>query len=212
MDMDRLQTLEERAARTANGFKDLETAAQEVLDSEDLVRSRDLALALLESDIHQARCVATFIIGGLAAADVGALALLRDRVSGDSDWRVQEILAKAFDRFCAETGYEAALPVIREWLGSPNANVRRAVTEGLRIWTGRPFFRDDPQVAIDLLAPLRCDESDYVRRSVGNALRDISKKHPDLVARETRQWDLTPPGVRQVHALATRLIDPHTTG
>jgi 3-methyladenine DNA glycosylase AlkD len=205
--MDRVHSIVERAARTASGFKDLEKAAEEVLQSEDLPRAKALASALLDTDSHQARCVATFVLGGLAAADTGALAVLRDRVSGDGDWRVQEILAKAFDRFCADTGYDAALPVIREWLGSPCANVRRAVTEGLRIWTGRPFFRDHPQTAIDLLAALRNDQSDYVRRSVGNALRDISKKHPDLIAREAARWDRTQPGVRQTWTLATRLID-----
>ena len=55
--------------------------------------------------------------------------------------------------------------------------MRRAVTEGLRIWTGRPYFHNHPEVAIQLLSQLRNDESEYVRKSVGNALRDISKKH-----------------------------------
>ena len=102
-------------------------------------------------------------------------------MSQDNDWRVQEILAKAFDRFCADIGYEKALPVIKEWLADSNPNVRRAVTEGLRIWTGRSYFREHPEVAIQLLSQFRNDESEYVRKSVGNALRDISKKHMDLV-------------------------------
>lgn len=60
---------------------------------------------------------------------------LKKRVSRDDDWRVQEILAKAFDRFCSDTGYEKALPVLREWLADSNPDARRIVTEGLRIWT-----------------------------------------------------------------------------
>ena len=65
---------------------------------------------------------------------------------------------------------EAALPLIKEWLNSDCANVRRAVSEGLRVWTSRPYFKDNPQIAIQLLASHREDKSEYVRKSVGNAL------------------------------------------
>ena len=41
---------------------------------------------------------------------------MRDEVSKDDNWRVQEVLAKAFDEFCKQTGYEKSLPVIDEWL------------------------------------------------------------------------------------------------
>ena len=125
-----------------------------------------------------------------AASDADALRVLKQQVSQDADWRVQEILAKAFDQFCHDIGYEAALPVIREWLSDASANTQRAVTEGLRIWTGRPYFRDHPEVAIALLSALREEDSEYLRDSVGNALRDISKKHPALVGQEVRSWDL----------------------
>ena len=86
----------------------------------------------------------------------------RDKVSRHDSWKVQEILAIAFDNHCKIIGYEAALPLIKEWLNDDCANVRRAVSEGLRVWTSRPYFKDNPQ----------------------NALRDISKKHPELITVE----------------------------
>ena len=196
----------ERARKTEHGFKDLELAADELMASHDPKASKEVALTLLRSQVHQARCVATFVLGRLAASDPDALAILREQVSEDSDWRVQEILAKAFDQFCRDTGYEAALPVIHDWLAAASPNTRRAVTEGLRIWTARPYFRDHPTIAIDLLSSLRGDESEYLRKSVGNALRDISKKHPDLIRREVSGWDLTQRGVLQVYKLATRIV------
>ena len=58
---------------------------------------------------------------------------------------MQEVLAMAFDNHCKIIGYETALPLIEEWLNSDYANVRRAVSEGLRIWTSRPYFKDNPQ-------------------------------------------------------------------
>ena len=109
--------------------------------------------------------------------------------------------------FCAVKGYEEALPVIDEWLSDPHPNVRRAVTEGLRIWTSRPYFRDHPGDAVSRLSRLRGDSSEYVRKSVGNALRDISKKHPDLVAAELETWSLETKEVSQVYRLASKLIE-----
>ena len=109
------------------------------------------------------------------------MAFMSDEVSKDENWRVQEILAKAFDEFCKKRGYEQALLTIDEWLKNGNANAKRAVSEGLRIWTSRPYFKDNPDEAIWRLASLKDDASEYLRKSVGNALKDISKKFPNLV-------------------------------
>jgi 3-methyladenine DNA glycosylase AlkC len=56
------------------------------------------------------------------------------------------------------------------------------------------FFCDHPDTAIKLLSQLRDDDSDYVRKSVGNALRDISRKHKALVKAELQQWEGSPNG------------------
>ena len=95
----------------------------------------------------------------------------------------------AFDNHCKIIGYETALPLIKEWLNSDCANVRRAVSEGLRIWTSRPYFKDNPQIAVQLLSVHKQDNSEYVRKSIGNALRDISKKYPKMVSEELKSWD-----------------------
>ena len=84
--------------------------------------------------------------------------------------------------------------------------MRRTVTEGLRIWTGRHYFNTHPEVAINLLSQLRNDESEYVRKSVGNALRDISKKQQDLVKDELCKWDITNEQIKQTYKLASKLL------
>ena len=91
-------------------------------------------------------------------------------------------------------------------MNGDNANTRRAVTEGLRIWTSRPYFKDYPPKAVELIASLKDDESEYVRKSVGNSLRDISKKFPDLVKAELLNWDLSSKRISQVYKLAGKLI------
>lgn len=134
------------------------------------------------------------------------LAFMRDEVPEDDNWRVQEVLAKAFDEFCRKTGYEKVLPIIDEWLDNHNPNTRRAVTEGLRIWTSRPYFKDNPNEAIRWIAALKEDTSEYVRKSVGNALRDISKKFPELIRAELNNWKLDSKEINQVYKLASKFI------
>lgn len=162
---------------------------------------------LYQSDIFQIQEVGVFLFGYAAHENADALSFLKNIVSQNDSWKVQEILAMAFDNHCKIIGYETALPVIQEWLNSDCANVRRAVSEGLRVWTSRPYFKDNPQVAIKLLAAHKSDESEYVRKSIGNAMRDISKKHSTLVSAELSTWDLSSKEIHQVYKLASKFIE-----
>jgi 3-methyladenine DNA glycosylase AlkC len=202
-----LEALIARVRQTTNGFTDIRRAADELIAQESREKRADLAHQLFLSDVPQARMLATFLLGSLAAEDTAPLQFLHETVSRDSDWRVQEILAQAFDQFCKERGYEAALPVIDGWLDDPHPNVRRAVTEGLRIWTSRPYFKDHPQEAIQRLSALRADASDYVRKSVGNALRDISRKHADLILAEVSGWNTDNTLTRFTYQLAAKFLN-----
>jgi 3-methyladenine DNA glycosylase AlkC len=204
--MDTLSKLILRVKKTQHGFTDIKRAAEEVIAANTPAASLSLAKKLFASDVYQVRMLATFIFGHLAARSKESLNFLRKRVSNDEDWRVQEILAQAFDKYCAATGYERTLPMIEDWLADPNANVRRAVTEGLRIWTSKPYFRDQPDTAIKLLSQLREDESEYVRKSVGNALRDISRKHSALVKAELQKWEVSNQRITQVYKLASKFL------
>ena len=200
-----VEGLEQEFSAIERGFLREQRRARSDYASFDPEQARRVAFLAYRSEAYQVRMYAVFLLGHLSQ-ESDVLSFLRDDVSADSNWRVQEVLAKAFDDFCAVRGYEAALPVIDEWLSDPRPNVRRAVTEGLRIWTSRPYFRDHPGDAVSRLSRLRSDSSEYVRKSVGNALRDISKKHPELVAAELRTWSLETTEVAQVYRLASTLI------
>lgn len=201
-----VEGLEREFSAIERGFLHEQRRARSDYGSFDREQALRVAYLAYRSEVYQVRMYAAFLLGHLAQ-DPQVLAFLRDEVSEDSNWRVQEVLAKAFDDFCAVRGYEEALPVIDEWLGDPRPGVRRAVTEGLRIWTNRPYFRDNPQEAIRRLAVLRSDVSTYVRKSVGNALRDISKKYPELIAVELGTWNLETKEVSQVYHRASKIIE-----
>ncbi len=166
-----------------------------------------MGMKLYESDNFQIQEVGVLLLGYSAHGNAPAIDFLKNTVSRHSSWKVQEILAMAFDNHCKIIGYEAALPLIEEWLNSDCANVRRAVSEGLRIWTGRPYFKDNPQAAIQLLFAHKEDNSEYVRKSIGNALKDISKRYPQMIAEELKSWDLSSGEIKQVYKLAGKFLD-----
>lgn len=167
----------------------------------------NMGIELYQSENFQIQEVGIFLLGYSAHHNVSALPFLKDTVSKHESWKVQEILAMAFDNHCKIIGYEAALPLIKGWLNSDCANVRRAVSEGLRIWISRPYFKDNPQIAIQLLSNLKEDKSEYVRKSAGNALRDISKKYPQMILEELNSWDLSSKEIKQVHKLASKFLN-----
>ena len=200
-----IRRLETEFSLIENGFKEEERRALVDYKSNDTEYIKELAFLAYKSDIYQVRMYGVFLFGYLSdQKDI--LVFMRDEVSEDDNWRVQEVLAKAFDEFCRKTGYEKALPIIDEWLDNHNPNTRRAVTEGLRIWTSKPYFKDNPNEAIRRIAALKEDTSEYVRKSVGNALRDISKKFPELIRAELNNWKLDSKEINQVYKLASKFI------
>lgn len=190
-----------------DSLKLVKNEAENYYKSHSLDDCFDMGIKLYQSDNFQIQEVGVFLLGYSAHHNASALSFLKNTVSRHESWKVQEILAMAFDNHCKIIGYEAALPLIEEWLNSDCANVRRAVSEGLRVWTSRPYFKDNPQTAVRLLSALKTDESDYVRKSAGNALRDISKKYPGLISEELNSWDLSSKKIRQVHKSAGRFLD-----
>ena len=189
-----------------HGFQHIIDGADEIFSANSREQCFEVALELFRNDAYQARMLATTILGRLAIEDNDALRFLKEQVSTDKNWRVQEMLAKAFDEICKNRGYEKCFYLIDIWLDDDNPNVVRAVTEGLRIWTSRPFFKENPSLAIALIAKHKADESEYLRKSVGNALRDISKKHSELIRNEVQQWDLSNPQILFTYKLVEKLL------
>ena len=203
---DYIKSLEKELSLFEHGFKEEEKRALADYKTNDKNYTKRLAFLAFKSDVYQVRMYSVFLFGYLSE-DSDILTYMKDEVSKDSNWRVQEVLAKAFDEFCKKIGYEKSLPVIDEWLNNENPNTRRAAAvEGLRIWTSRPYFKENPNEAIRRIADLKNDSSEYVRKSVGNALRDISKKFPDLIKIELENWKLESKEINQVYKLASKFI------
>ena len=200
-----IKNLEKEFSIIKSGFKVQEKKAINDYKINGIEYIKELAFLAYHSEVYQVRMYGVFLFGYLST-DKEILTFMREEVSKDDNWRVQEVLAKSFDEFCKSIGYEKTLTVIDEWLNHDNPNTRRAVTEGLRIWTSRPYFKENPKEAIRRIANLKEDNSEYVRKSVGNALRDISKKFPELIKDELNTWKLENKEINQVYMLANKFI------
>jgi len=200
-----IEQLEKDFSPIQNGFKEEERRALQDYQACKQEEIEQLAHLAYRSEVYQVRMYGVFLFGYLSQKEE-ILAFMREEVSKDDNWRVQEVLAKAFDEYCKKVGYEKALPIIDEWLTHPYPNTRRAVTEGLRIWTSRPYFKEHPYEAVRRIAALKEDESEYVRKSVGNALRDISKKFPELIEAELATWKPDGKAIKQVYSLASKFL------
>jgi DNA alkylation repair enzyme len=189
-----------------DSLKIVKSEAEKFQSSHSSSECHTMGITLYQSDNFQIQEIGIFLLGYAAHEIPESLDFLRNTVSKYQNWKVQEILAMAFDNHCKSIGYENAVPLITDWLSDANPNVRRAASEGLRVWTSRPYFKDHPSVAIRLLSDRKTDSSEYVRKSIGNALKDISKKHPELVFDEIHKWDVSSKEIKQVYNLAAKFL------
>lgn len=113
---------------------------------------------------------------------------------GMDDWGVSLPTMAYFTRFSSSElavrpfivqDQSTMMKQMYRWSGDENYHVRRLACEGCRPrlpWAmALPAFKKDPAAIIPIIETLKCDPSEYVRRSVSNNLNDISKDNPQTV-------------------------------
>ncbi|MCL2619267.1 MAG: DNA alkylation repair protein [Defluviitaleaceae bacterium] len=115
--------------------------------------------------------------------DISIAALARYTPHCSSEFAVRPFIINHEERMMAQ---------MNAWAKSDNFHVRRLASEGCRPalpWAqALPSFKKDPSPVLPILEQLKNDPELYVRRSVANNLNDISKTHPDLVAKLAQDW------------------------
>ncbi|MGH8014760.1 MAG: DNA alkylation repair protein, partial [Candidatus Zixiibacteriota bacterium] len=122
-------------------------------------------------------------IFGLDNFDSSVMALEELTKHGTSEFAIRPYMIQHTDKM---------LPILKRWTKSKNEHVRRLAAEGSRprgVWTAHiEIFKKDARPVIEILEPLKADDSLYVRKAVANNLNDISKEHPELVIKVAGEW------------------------
>ncbi len=82
------------------------------------------------------------------------------------------------------------LPLLSNWINHKNENIRRLVAESLRPKAEVKRLRNPEKndKVLVLLSELRMDPSLYVRRAVGNNIKDLSKYMPEKMLDLMESW------------------------
>ena len=104
-------------------------------------------------------------------------------------------------RECAWTAVRAriagnlheSIAILSEWTKDKDENVRRFASEATRprgVWCEHiKALKENPEIALPILEPLKSDGSKYVRDSVGNWLNDAGKSRAEFVTKLCERWE-----------------------
>lgn len=114
---------------------------------------------------------------------------LVEKYANHKDWQVRESAM-----YSLQSGLKVipdkTLEILSKWAKNENNNLRRVVAECLRphkevMWLRNPRKNDK---VLKILTDLRKDPSIYVRKAVGNNIKDLSKYMPEKMIELMESW------------------------
>lgn len=130
------------------------------------------------------------------------------RFAADMHMGVREMAWLAM-RDDVEKETEKAIGLLTHWTADENHYVRRFASEATRprgVWCKHiDMLKQNPEVGLNILEPLRADKSVYVQDSVSNWLNDASKTRPEWVLSVTERW-LTESPCKETERICKRAV------
>ncbi|MHA1425412.1 MAG: DNA alkylation repair protein, partial [Candidatus Helarchaeota archaeon] len=107
----------------------------------------------------------------------------------NEEWEIQENACHPIMRGLKKWR-NAMLCKLREWVHHEDERLRRLVSESLRPKSEIKWLRDPTQntEVLEILTVLNHDPSIYVRKSVGNNLKDLTKYMPETILDLIEDW------------------------
>jgi 3-methyladenine DNA glycosylase AlkC len=140
-----------------------------------------IAARLFEiSDDSKPRGIALGVLSWYGLSDYEKTLPYFEEAAAAPDWETRE-LAQMFFRKLIRKYPDETKEYLLKLVKSPDAKVRRFVSETLRpVRENRGFFKN-PDYSLSILKNMFQEGSEYPRTSVGNNLSDLARQLPDLV-------------------------------
>lgn len=137
------------------------------------------------------RCWAAYAVAYLYKNDFKKVLKEITPFADDMHFGVREIAWMAVRPMIA-TDIETSIKELTPWTKSKSENLRRFASESTRprgVWCAHiPALKENPELGMAIIEPLKEDNSKYVKDSVGNWLNDAAKTSPDFVRAVCHNW------------------------
>ncbi len=153
---------------------------------------QDFAAIISRHKADLVRCWATYTIGKNENVNTTETLQQIQPFAADKHFGVREISWMAVRPKIAKNLSES-IEILSSWTSNEDENIRRFTTEATRprgVWCEHiEALKQNPELALAILEPLKSDPAKYVQDSVGNWLNDASKTHPDFVTELCKRWE-----------------------
>ncbi|MHA1253011.1 MAG: DNA alkylation repair protein, partial [Candidatus Helarchaeota archaeon] len=133
--------------------------------------------------------ISIFLSANLALEHFEETIPLIERWLNDEDWKIRECSIHPM-LSGLKKNRDKALEILDRWSDSDNHNYRRFVAESLRPKADIKWLRDPEHndKILEIITKLNHDKSIYVRKAVGNNLKDLTKYMPDKILKLIEEW------------------------
>ena len=155
-------------------------------------KDNDFLLAISTHQSDFVRCWASDIAGNSTDLNIKQMLLKIKPFAADKHFNVRECAWVAVRKSIIQNLHES-ITILSTWAKNKDENVRRFASEATRprgVWCEHiKELKQNPELALSILEPLKSDKSKYVRDSVGNWLNDASKSQPEFVKKLCKRWE-----------------------
>ena len=152
----------------------------------------DLFLKISTHKSDFIRAWAADIVGNNKEQSIEKLLQKIKPYAADRHFNVRECAWTAVRQSIIQHLHES-IAILSTWSNDKDENIRRFASEATRprgVWCEQiTELKQNPELGLPVLEPLKSDVSKYVQNSVGNWLNDASKSKPDFVIELCRLWE-----------------------
>jgi 3-methyladenine DNA glycosylase AlkC len=168
------------------------TIGEGLYEQTTLLKDSDFLVAISTHKSDLVRSWATVLVGKDATLNISQTLQKIKPFAADRHFNVRECAWSAVRKNIIQN-LDESIAILSGWTASDDENIRRFASEATRprgVWCEHiKELKENPELALSILEPLKSDNSKYVQNSVGNWLNDASKTQPEFVVKFCERWE-----------------------